>query len=157
MCELQREDRLGLTAAQKLIPVHGLSVIWQKLFRMSLPFAPAVSLAAMLVYPFWYFRSAGSDEGFYLDCLFRRCSGIACPFCGFTRSMAAMYGGDLRQAFLFNPFTPIWLAFMLYLIVVFIRRRRQSPELLNKRELHLFALFFALSWAAKLIVGQAYY
>lgn len=36
-------------------------------------------------------------------CVFREWTGICCPFCGGTRSMIALSGGDWRVAFELNP------------------------------------------------------
>lgn len=36
-------------------------------------------------------------------CLFRRMTHLPCPFCGTTRTLAALSRGELISAFLFNP------------------------------------------------------
>lgn len=37
-------------------------------------------------------------------CPFRRLTGHACPFCGLTRSFAALLAGDLRRSVVLHPF-----------------------------------------------------
>lgn len=139
MPELQRQNR------------HGIINRWL------LPLAPIFSVAAMLAYSLWSFLLPASDGYFHVECLCRRLSGLPCPYCGFTRSMTSLYGGNIYQAFLFHPFALLWLGFLLYLSVVFVRRSHQSPHLMRSIELQLFAWLFAASWAAKLLVGPAYY
>ena len=111
----------------------------------------------MLSYTLWSFWFPAAEGHFHLQCVFRRCTGLPCPYCGFTRSMANLYGGNIDQAFLFHPFALAWLGFLLYLSVVFMRRRHQSPRLMRSAEMQLFALLIAASWAAKLLIGEAYY
>ncbi len=122
-----------------------------------LPLAPLVSLAAMLAYSLWSFLFPAAEGHFHLQCVCRRLTGLPCPYCGFTRSMTNLYGGNIEQAFLFHPFALVWLGFLLYLSVVFARRRRHSPQLMQSAETGLFALLFVASWAAKLLIGGDYF
>lgn len=139
MPQLQRENRHGL--------IDGLL----------LPLAPIVSLAAMLAYPLWSFWFPAVEGHFHVECPCRRWTGLPCPYCGFTRSMANLYGGHIEQAFLFHPFAIAWLGFLLYLSVAFILRRRDSPRLMRVGETRFFALLFVTSWAAKLMIGVEYF
>ncbi|MCP4607964.1 MAG: DUF2752 domain-containing protein [Planctomycetes bacterium] len=36
-------------------------------------------------------------------CLIKRCTGIPCPTCGFTRGLLSLLHGNITQAWLFNP------------------------------------------------------
>ncbi len=71
--------------------------------------------------------------------------------------MANLYGGNIEQAFLFQPFALVWLGFLLYLSVVFVLRMKDSPRLMRVGETQFFALLFVTSWAAKLLIGVEYF
>jgi hypothetical protein len=47
-----------------------------------------------------------SDDGIIL-CPFRALTGHPCPGCGMTRAFSAIAHGDLWQAVLYNPFSPL--------------------------------------------------
>jgi hypothetical protein len=36
-------------------------------------------------------------------CIIKRCTGIPCPTCGFTRGLLALLHGNITQAWLYNP------------------------------------------------------
>ena len=36
-------------------------------------------------------------------CLIKRCTGVACPTCGFTRGVLSLLHGQICQAWLYNP------------------------------------------------------
>ncbi|MDT8300277.1 MAG: DUF2752 domain-containing protein [Sedimentisphaerales bacterium] len=36
-------------------------------------------------------------------CLIKRCTGIPCPTCGFTRGLLSLLHGNITQAWLYNP------------------------------------------------------
>ena len=139
MLPLPRENRHGL--------INGLL----------LPLTPLVSLAAMLVYTLWSFWFPAAEGHFHLQCACRHLTGLPCPCCGFTRSMTSLYGGNIEQAFLFQPFALVWLAFLLYLSVVFVLRIKDSPRLMRVGEMQFFFLLFITSWAAKLLIGVEYF
>ncbi|MFN8309384.1 MAG: DUF2752 domain-containing protein [Chitinophagales bacterium] len=58
-------------------------------------------------------------------CLIKRITGYACPSCGTTRSVMALFGGDFYAAFFINPFgflvagimlmAPLWIVYDLVL------------------------------------------
>jgi len=47
-----------------------------------------------------------------VPCMFRELSGIACPFCGLTRSWISVFNFNFTQAFYYHPlflFVPVFL------------------------------------------------
>jgi len=52
-------------------------------------------------------------------CLFKEVTGVPCPSCGTTRSVTALCHGNVKQAFLTNPFGPI-MALALLVIPMWI-------------------------------------
>ena len=157
MRELQRENRHGIDRRRAGTIRARLRTFRQVFSRWALPLAPLVTLAAMVAYPLWFFLFPASEGHFHLDCLCRRLSGLPCPFCGFTRSVVGLYGGNVEQALFYNPFSLVWIVFLLYLSIAFLLRGRLSSKLMSVGELQLFGLLFIFSWAAKLFIGTAYY
>ncbi len=51
-----------------------------------------------------------------IGCLFRRLTGIHCPFCGMTRAHLALLKGDLKSAFEFHKLFFLGIPFILGLI-----------------------------------------
>ncbi len=51
-------------------------------------------------------------------CPFRLITGLPCPGCGLSRSWVAVGHGDIHQAFAYNAFGPISMAFVASLVTV---------------------------------------
>jgi hypothetical protein len=60
-------------------------------------------------------------------CLIKRCTGIPCPTCGFTRGLLSLLHGNITQAWLYNPllFSVLILFFTAAAVrILFARRLR---------------------------------
>ncbi len=66
------------------------------------PFRAWIWVGILLWAGFALLRGTGLVQ-FLPHCVFREWTGICCPFCGGTRSMIALSGGDWRVAFELNP------------------------------------------------------
>lgn len=51
-------------------------------------------------------------------CMFKTFTGLDCPSCGATRAAHAILNGNLKEAFLFNPFLAIGLIYLGLVVVV---------------------------------------
>lgn len=51
-------------------------------------------------------------------CPFRLVTGLPCPGCGLTRSWVAVGHGDVHDAFAYNAFGPLSMAFVAVMVVV---------------------------------------
>lgn len=62
-------------------------------------------------------------------CLFKNVTGIACPSCGTTRSVLAIFGGDISSAWFINPLGLLGATFLLLFPFVF------GYQLFSKRKI----------------------
>jgi Protein of unknown function (DUF2752) len=76
-------------------------------------------------------------------CPLRAVTGVPCPFCGMTRSVAALGRGDLGDSLTFNPGGIVLVAVAVLLIVAWRWRRVAIPA-------WGVAAFFAVLWAYQL-------
>jgi hypothetical protein len=51
-------------------------------------------------------------------CLFRRCTGVACPSCGMTRALAQLAKGSLEGTVRYHPLAPLMAAELVFLILL---------------------------------------
>lgn len=83
-------------------------------------------------------------------CLLKQLSGVACPTCGFTRGALSLLGGQLRQAWLYNPL--LYSVFALFFIAtamrVFFARSVRIRLTRTERAIAwlLAAVLFAANW-----------
>ena len=75
--------------------VAGLRLRPASLLPRSAPIGVAVAIAGLL--------TLVQPDGPVL-CIFRRCTGHACPGCGLTRACAALVRGDTSLAWRYHPF-----------------------------------------------------
>jgi hypothetical protein len=59
-------------------------------------------------------KITGAIPGF---CPFHALTGIPCPGCGMTRAIVSLIGGNISEAFLYNPFS-FFLVFMVLISMV---------------------------------------
>lgn len=67
--------------------------------------------AAAVLYVVWF-----SLTGIGIPCPFRRITGLKCPGCGVTHMAAFLLKGNLRRAWLSNPFLLATLPVFMYLV-----------------------------------------
>lgn len=76
-------------------------------------------------------------------CPLRRLTGVPCPFCGMTRSVAEVARGDIGASLALNPGGILLVALAILLIVAWRWRRVAIPT-------WAVVAFFALLWAYQL-------
>ena len=69
---------------------------------------PGVIIAAMLVAAVGLRVWTPSDDSASAVCVFRRCTGSACPGCGLTRGLAYLLRGDLAAMWAMHPLAPLF-------------------------------------------------
>lgn len=90
-------------------------------------------------------------------CLFRRITGISCPGCGLTRSMAHLAKGDLSAGLRMHPLAPVlageaallWLAWGARLL----RGKGFTAGAWATRLALAHAVAFILLWIGRLVSG----
>lgn len=65
---------------------------------------------AYFLYDLYYFKSTS-----YSVCMIKNLTGFPCPSCGTTRSVHAIFSGNLTEALAINPFGIIVSSAMLFL------------------------------------------
>ena len=80
-----------------------------------------VLIACFSGYLYLIFTNNYSENGQISVCMIKNATGYACPSCGTTRAVQALFKGDLIGSFLFNPFgiivsivmliLPFWIGF----------------------------------------------
>ncbi len=88
------------------------SFYWPRLLALAL-------LAGSLLLPLLAFDWVTSPQALVL-CPLRAVTGIPCPSCGLTRSLAYLERGHLAQALKFHPFSPLILVLALALLVLLL-------------------------------------
>jgi len=73
-------------------------------------------LVILFAFSGWWFTIAGKLPHF---CLFRRITGLDCPFCGLTSGMVHLFHGEPGLAWLSNR---ISIALLLYLVIQVLLR-----------------------------------
>lgn len=83
------------------------------------------------------------------SCLLHEIGGVACPFCGMTRSFVALAHGELGAALRFHPAGPLLFSAMAAFLVgaVVIACRRSQPLLERRRFLRAFEVVLLVSLA----------
>jgi len=97
-----------------------------------------VLIACFSGYLYLIFTSNYSENGQISVCMIKNATGYACPSCGTTRAVQALYKGDLMSSVVFNPFglivsfamlvLPFWVVFDL------VSKRQTFYEAYNKME-----------------------
>ena len=90
--------------------------------------------------------------------IFMYCTGLPCPTTGMTRSLLALCHGDLRDFFLFNPFTLGYLTLAgISVVTLFHRYIRGATFVLPGLLGWSWLVFLVLGFAAKFAIGKQYW
>ena len=76
-------------------------------------------------------------------------TGYDCPFCGFQRSMCALFRGEFKDAFLYNPYIYIISPYLVLLFLCVLGIIPQDSKLcraLYSRTSIAIAAVMALTW-----------
>ncbi len=121
--------------------------------------AVSVAAAVLLVPPA---LAARSDDFFTREphCPIYRIAGIPCPACGTTRSIAALWQGDIVAGLLYSPLGVMTAAIAAAVIVVFAVKRISGRDytrsiLLNRRLWIAYAAVAAAAYAVRLVFPAA--
>jgi hypothetical protein len=105
-----------------------------------------------------YYPHVLINSGLSLSCVFKTLTGLPCPFCGTTRSLASLLHGDLRQAILYNPFSLLLFILFTYSLWVYIFKPNYRRGRILSIEVHKAWLpLIVLSWIAKFLLPISYW
>lgn len=88
-------------------------------------------------------------EPLALRCIVKAVTGYDCPFCGFQRSMYALFQGEFKEAFLYNPYIYILSPYIVLLLLCAIGIIPQDSKLcraLYSRTSIIIAAVLTVSW-----------
>lgn len=115
-----------------------------------------VALVAFVVYLGW--NAMWIAKGTVPPSMLKAFAGIPCPTTGGTRSMLALCHGQWRQAFLFNPLTPVYLLLFAYSVVTLSRQMLAGKRLaLRQFAARAWLAALTIGWAAKFALGRKYW
>jgi len=107
-------------------PIPISAVLRPKTLSRLAPLGMVVGLAALA----WITRLALQWQLPLPQCWLRKLTGVPCPACGCTRSLAAWASGNLEQAVLFNPlFFAVCLGFLFWLALWAVQLTSERPLL----------------------------
>lgn len=87
-------------------------------------------------------------------CPFRVCTGLACPLCGMTRSLASMVTGDVATSFRYHPLLLLVIVQVAVIGAVSIRAGgKPSSRIMNPLML-ANAVIFSAVWFLRWRTGQ---
>lgn len=93
---------------------------------------------------------------YFIGCPIRFLSGIPCPGCGLTRSLAALLSGDFRTSFAFHPGLIFFLIlFILLLIFLICSAAGKADE--KRRAWLLPALAFPITMILLIYIARLYF
>lgn len=99
----------------------------------------------------------GSDapDASVAACPLRAITGIPCPFCGCSHSLAAYARGDLLEGFWFHPLSPVLAALFTWSVaMVAVQSWRGRPLSLSSGLIRIWVVVSVFGWAAKLVFPQ---
>lgn len=117
---------------------------------------PRSAVIAIGVYTVW--NAAWFVCGRLPPSIFLFCTGLPCPTTGMSRSLLALFRGNLHEFLLYNPLTVPYLALSFVCAALicfdFIQRRRLVlPTVLQ----WTWAILLVLGWIAKFAIGRQYW
>ena len=84
-----------------------------------------------------------------LRCVIKSLTGYDCPFCGFQRSVSALFRGEFVEAFQYNPYlyiiSPYIIMVMLCVVGVIPRDSRLRKALYSRTSI-IIAFAVTLAW-----------
>lgn len=107
-------------------------------------------------YVFW--NGAWIASGRVPPSMLQAFTGIPCPTTGCTRSLIAFLHGQWAEAFCWNPLTLMYVG-LLVCSAFLLGRQFWRGERLRLRPLvgWLWAIFLAVGWGAKFLIGSRYW
>jgi Protein of unknown function (DUF2752) len=119
-------------------------------------FVRPVALSMFVFYLFW--NALWLVSGRIPDSILRAVTGLPCPTTGGTRSMIAMLHGQWIEAFLWNPFTPVYIALLVCSAAIIGRQVfRRERMVLNEWMVRAWIFSLAAGWIAKFALGPRYW
>ena len=95
-------------------------------------------------------------EQLAIKCIIKALTGYDCPFCGVQRSAWALFHGDLKDAFLYNPFIYIVSPYIILLLLcsagVIPRQSKLCKALYSKWSIAAAAIVTISWWILRNII-----
>lgn len=116
-------------------------------------------------YAYLFYSMSAPEAGHGTLCLFKNITGIACPSCGSTRAVIALFQGRVYDSLSYNPFglaiaaimliSPVWVTRDLFLKQESLfARYRQIEKWLVQPAVYLPAIMLVLiNWAWNILKG----
>ncbi len=105
-------------------------------------------LGLAVLYTMSFLLSPSSLDNLPATCAWKLLTGIPCPFCGLSHSVAALSHGAPGLAFRLNPFGPVLYAAGLALLPLsaYIWITGREPMTSYYKRVRLAAIFLAAAW-----------
>lgn len=115
-----------------------------------------VALGAFAVYLVW--NAVWIAKGRIPPSILTAAAGIPCPTTGGTRSIVAFCHGEWRQAFLYNPLTPVYLLLFAWSVATLSRQMLTGKHLaLQRFTAGMWLASLTVGWVAKFALGRQYW
>lgn len=100
------------------------------------------AFTAILVYIYYIINPTESE--WIPKCAFKQLTGYECPSCGSQRAIHKLLHGDIRNAFMLNPFAFISALYLLTIIYTTVSES-QIAEKIKKYILHKYTIYAYLT------------
>lgn len=140
---------------EKNISIHQLGSLDKILYELGL-----VALGIFIVAVLLYVTTGFSVLNIGWRCMFNRVTGYPCPGCGGTRSLRALYQGDiLRSLYDYPPLLFGIIVYLIFMVRCFLYRRfgiKKSRDGAVVKYIYIFVALILIQWMVKMIAQFAF-
>jgi hypothetical protein len=122
-----------------------------------------LSLASWLAYvcyvPLLAYHGAGIvASDIPSPCIFKWGTGLPCPFCGVTRSLASLIRGDFKEALFYHPLSvPLFLLYTYSILRLVRNLTRDAGPSLSRPIVRVWCFLAVISWIIKFVLPKNYW